>query len=653
MYRCRMKPYEGNAPYIFISYAHKDSDQVLPILDELADRGYRVWYDDGIAPGSEWPEYIATHLASSGLVLAFISPNSIASSNCRREVTFALAQNKPFVGIYLCETQMSPGMEMQLSAQQCIMKYALTEESFYSKLCSVQDIIPCRAEMATTAQPEETPAPPPGLTPEDMDALGVMHDAVEGAKRPAKTKGKKEKKEPKTPGKRKKLPLIIAAVVAVVLAVMFLIRGNNVHVGDQSISKNANHIRLEHMTLGSSEVNNIAKLKNLGALYLTDCQITGDLSKLKCLPALNRVEADDCSFSDLSFLQDAPNLYYLILKDCGVTDEAFPDLGCLEKVQLINLNGNPDFSAISKLPLNAVTELRLSGTAVSDFAPIAALEKLTALDISSTGITQTADPVHSLRLKSLSIDGLKLPDLDAFSSITILESFSARDCGLCEIPIVARNSETLDKLKLDENPLSKDAIASLASCANLKELTLSGAPLDDLGFAASLTSLTKLHAAGCGLTSASGIGSCTELKELNLAENKLTEIDLSTLLSLDYLDLHGNSISDLSDLPAIPYDTLQLQGNPIDPATLPASTEIRGQALVMDYVDGLEDAPALANWSFLYVIGCPLDKQLALEKVGSSIIHHVGNGVVEEAIETARKQDGYHDHYHWKSYITE
>ena len=59
MRRAAFRPYEGQEPFIFISYAHKNSDQVMPILEKLDEAGYRVWYDDGIAPGSEWPEYIA------------------------------------------------------------------------------------------------------------------------------------------------------------------------------------------------------------------------------------------------------------------------------------------------------------------------------------------------------------------------------------------------------------------------------------------------------------------------------------------------------------------------------------------------------------------------------------------------------------------
>ena len=33
------RAYEGKEPYIFISYAHKDVNVVLPIISKLQDRG--------------------------------------------------------------------------------------------------------------------------------------------------------------------------------------------------------------------------------------------------------------------------------------------------------------------------------------------------------------------------------------------------------------------------------------------------------------------------------------------------------------------------------------------------------------------------------------------------------------------------------------
>ena len=55
MEKSRVTPYEGNENYIFISYAHKRSEESLNIIRALDEAGFRVWYDDGIAPGSEWP----------------------------------------------------------------------------------------------------------------------------------------------------------------------------------------------------------------------------------------------------------------------------------------------------------------------------------------------------------------------------------------------------------------------------------------------------------------------------------------------------------------------------------------------------------------------------------------------------------------------
>lgn len=142
-----MKPvaYEGKEKYIFISYAHKDSDIVLRIMSALQEEGYRIWYDDGIIPGSEWPENIAMHLNDAAMVIAMISPNSMASHNCRREINFALSKQKPFLSVVLEPTEMSLGMEMQLSAQNIVMRqnYSRWEDFIYKiKLCPGLD--PCK-----------------------------------------------------------------------------------------------------------------------------------------------------------------------------------------------------------------------------------------------------------------------------------------------------------------------------------------------------------------------------------------------------------------------------------------------------------------------------------------------------------------------------
>lgn len=87
----RIPAYEGREPYIFVSYAHKNSDSVIPVIESLFADKYRVWYDEGIAPGSEWPKNIEDHLREAAAVLVFVSDESLASPNCENEV----ANSKP------------------------------------------------------------------------------------------------------------------------------------------------------------------------------------------------------------------------------------------------------------------------------------------------------------------------------------------------------------------------------------------------------------------------------------------------------------------------------------------------------------------------------------------------------------------------------
>lgn len=140
-----VKAYEGNQPYIFVSYAHKDAKTVLPILEALESLGFRLWYDAGIEAGSEWPEYIAEHLNNASRVLAFVSKNFVASQNCRREINFAIDLKKDPLVVYLEDFELSLGMRMQLGTLQGMMYYRHESfDSFIDALVKVKELVSCR-----------------------------------------------------------------------------------------------------------------------------------------------------------------------------------------------------------------------------------------------------------------------------------------------------------------------------------------------------------------------------------------------------------------------------------------------------------------------------------------------------------------------------
>lgn len=138
--------YEGDEAYVFVSYAHADAPQVFPILRRLQSEGFRIWFDDGIDPGSEWPESIAAHLDASAACLAFISSRSLGSKNCRREINYALSKDKPFLYVMLQKVQMTPGMDMQLSSYQSILyyRYPDPEQDVADRLAKVDILQTCR-----------------------------------------------------------------------------------------------------------------------------------------------------------------------------------------------------------------------------------------------------------------------------------------------------------------------------------------------------------------------------------------------------------------------------------------------------------------------------------------------------------------------------
>ena len=153
-------------PFIFISYSHKDSDRVCPIIERLKKEGFNVWYDDGIEPGSEWDENIANHISQCGYFIAFISENYLGSSNCKDELNFSRDLDKDRLLVYLEEVALSGGMAMRMNRNQAIYwDKCEDKEKAYQKLFSAVGIEKTRIfipkpveEPVSVQQPVSQPA---------------------------------------------------------------------------------------------------------------------------------------------------------------------------------------------------------------------------------------------------------------------------------------------------------------------------------------------------------------------------------------------------------------------------------------------------------------------------------------------------------------
>ncbi len=127
----------GTDPYIFVSYAHRDSALVFPVITAWHQAGRCIWYDEGIDPGNEWPEEIANALAGASQFIVFVTPRSVESKNVRNEINFALDHGKEFIAIHLEETSLPAGLHLRMGDIQAIMKYRMTQAMFDAKMNKV------------------------------------------------------------------------------------------------------------------------------------------------------------------------------------------------------------------------------------------------------------------------------------------------------------------------------------------------------------------------------------------------------------------------------------------------------------------------------------------------------------------------------------
>jgi TIR domain len=129
-----VEAYSGAKPYLFASYSHKNMREVFTVIKKLADSRFRIWYDEGIEPGNEWPEEVGRALTGCRLFVVFMSPQAMESRNVRNEINLASSENKSIMVVNLQPAELSEGMKLQIGTVQFINKYELGEDEFMEKL---------------------------------------------------------------------------------------------------------------------------------------------------------------------------------------------------------------------------------------------------------------------------------------------------------------------------------------------------------------------------------------------------------------------------------------------------------------------------------------------------------------------------------------
>lgn len=112
--------YEGNEPYLFISYSHKDSRSLAAVINVLKTNNVRYWFDNGLHSGDDWNLVIAKHLMGAAACLLLLSPNSAESEYVKNELNFAMNHRIPIHTLLIKQFVLPLDIEMMTGRIQMV-----------------------------------------------------------------------------------------------------------------------------------------------------------------------------------------------------------------------------------------------------------------------------------------------------------------------------------------------------------------------------------------------------------------------------------------------------------------------------------------------------------------------------------------------------
>ncbi len=115
---------------VFISYASKDRERILDLVDRLDAAGVSVWIDQmSIEGATMWSQEIVAAIRNCKVLILAISENSADSENVVKEVALASEGRKRILPVYLASAEIPESMAYQLAGIQRVEFFEGDEEA--------------------------------------------------------------------------------------------------------------------------------------------------------------------------------------------------------------------------------------------------------------------------------------------------------------------------------------------------------------------------------------------------------------------------------------------------------------------------------------------------------------------------------------------
>jgi Leucine-rich repeat (LRR) protein len=608
--------YKGDKPYIFISYSHKDSAAVFSIIVKFYEKGYPIWYDEGIEPGKKWTSEIAAALASCALFIVFISPRSIASVNVGNEIDFALTKNLPVLAIHLKETALPDELQLQIGPKQAIMKYKIPEDSFYTKCCDAFE------KYGIT--PVGDREPPRNLFVEWMKnhkaALVVIACVMSLAVSiialwPMIANGISPVIASSTPKSSVVESSASESSVSESSVEESPAEPQTITIGGEAVAVDVTELIVDNKDI--TDISALRELTSLERLSLKDNNIR-DIGALAELTELERLYLTNNNISDISVLSGLINLKTLYVSGNPLTQS---QVGELQKalrsctIYAFDLTGDetqPQTITIGGLTVDVnVKQLDLSnggiGLRISDISALRYLTNLETLNLSANNIIDISALSRLTNLSELWLaDNNNISDIGALEGLTNLEVLSL---GHIEISDISALTGLANLKTLNMEACGRIYDFSALSELELESLNLNGTNISDLSVLSGLTNLKTLNLNDINIGDISALGELTNLNTLYLKNNNISNINaLSELTNLNTLFLDTNNISDIRALSGLTkLQMLSLNENSIsDISALSGLNKLKVLWLSKNNISDISALATLINLRQLHIKDNPL-----------------------------------------------
>jgi Leucine-rich repeat (LRR) protein len=196
--------------------------------------------------------------------------------------------------------------------------------------------------------------------------------------------------------------------------------------------------------------------------------------------------------------------------------------------------------------LSTLKVLSITGTEISDLAPLANHKTLQKLFLGHSKVADLTPLTCLANLRELYIHGTEVIDLAPIANLTKLRVLTLPDGKIKNLLPISR-LQALRRLNYGDAP--NEIVIVISNLTDLRDLELRNAAVSDLRFVRHLAALRCLHIAGTQVTNLAPLQRITTMEQLWVSETPITDLTpIAGLSKLKSLMLDGTQVSDLTPI---------------------------------------------------------------------------------------------------------